>query len=530
MDERDYKDLPVLDYGLKTARERGTIEEWKINRDANTACAERIIKAINDNTTYAQYGEYVDARTAINTVLYAYSQERMEKVLAHDIFDTEHVIESYRENGRHWDGRISPRVAAWAYDIVTNMCTPEELKANYSDCPHLQDRLHATILNHLVETHLDMEAAISAERAAQQCLSDLREIDTEAESPSTKRQEKEVIFSHFLKSQEGKDFFRLTTNEQTLSQLLSHMTRDTLAEFGNSPIKLALYRKENENSFIYNENFRVRQFAAKQGIGLESLITDPSKGVRRAAVDYIGDKLRDFRKDPPNIEVSSDEDIISPHYLINIQKAEAFVEYDDSFKDKATIRKSLVKDFNHEVQFELDSMSDYELRSNCENTDVAKLLLSHMTADDLENNPRFIHFIEQINQYNPAAITACNNPVVIKCAENPRLPSLKRIFENIQSNVRYGIIEAADGIKIEDNLSLTVLYGDADKKVYIFLEQETEDGTIQADNKYTKKEFLAMTPQDFAKAIGETLYNGATEIENEGKKKAPKSKESIERD
>lgn len=145
-------------------------------------------------------------------------------------------------------------------------------------------------------------------------------------------------------------------------------------------------------------------------------------GVRKAVINYVGDNIRDLRENQAEINVTGN--IVAPHlrYLINIQKTEAFVEHCDDFKDKAEMLKILAKGFNDEVVFEINYLPVDELHSCCKNTEFAKLLLSHITDDDLKCNPAFAHMIEQIDQCNPVAIVACQNSAVVKFAADLHAP------------------------------------------------------------------------------------------------------------
>ena len=97
-DKPSYRDVPVYLETANYAYEAGELDQYRISRDANMACAEAIEAAISAN--------YADCRlsseAALSDVLSRFSPERVQCVLANTIQQKNH------------DGRISPQLKDWA--------------------------------------------------------------------------------------------------------------------------------------------------------------------------------------------------------------------------------------------------------------------------------------------------------------------------------------------------------------------------------------------------------------------------------
>jgi len=102
-----YADIPIYREMANYAYEAGEMDAYRASRDANTACAEAIEKAISNN-----YGDNrLAAEAAVKGVLEQFSPERVQYVLANTI------------QQKDYDGRISADLKQWAKG--TEVCSED---------------------------------------------------------------------------------------------------------------------------------------------------------------------------------------------------------------------------------------------------------------------------------------------------------------------------------------------------------------------------------------------------------------------
>lgn len=134
--------------------------EWVASKNLNEECQKAIADAIKENTKYVQYGQTVDYRAAIDTVLNKFDVERVSLVLAHDVIHTEDQL----LEGKQIDGRYHHNVQDWAME---KMRAHPDISLTIFPNSIISDRSHPVIVDAFISEFADVvnERQKEAEKA-----------------------------------------------------------------------------------------------------------------------------------------------------------------------------------------------------------------------------------------------------------------------------------------------------------------------------------------------------------------------------
>jgi hypothetical protein len=135
-------------------------QEWFESKRLNEECKNDIAKAISDNSKPARFGQTVDYKMAIDTVMSKYDTERISLVLAHDVIHTEQQL----ANNTMIDGRYHHNVQDWAKNVLQSY---SDLSFKIFPDSIISDKSHPVIVDAFIDEFMSVveEKQKAAEKA-----------------------------------------------------------------------------------------------------------------------------------------------------------------------------------------------------------------------------------------------------------------------------------------------------------------------------------------------------------------------------
>lgn len=192
-----HMNAPLILHDGQTARSLGEngMNDFRSSKRENRACAEAIIAAKNENTTYGEMAGvcYFNAERAVEDVLKkGFPAERLGYVIASQVIRDQ----NYLDNPQFIDGRFSRAVKEWA---ISTFSQQENFPfRNFEDCD-VTSAMHHTLVNSLAEKFIGRQAELSkAEKTSDEAekkpsvLSSIKELQNqqktkEAEKPTPQK-------------------------------------------------------------------------------------------------------------------------------------------------------------------------------------------------------------------------------------------------------------------------------------------------------------------------------------------------------
>lgn len=142
------------------ATENNLKQEWFESKRLNEECQNAIVNAIHDNSTSARYGQTVDYKAAIETVMSKYDTERISLVLAHDVIHSEQQL----TNNVMIDGRYHHNVRDWAKNVLQSY---SDLSFKIFPSSIISDKSHPVIVDAFIDEFISAveEKQKAAEKA-----------------------------------------------------------------------------------------------------------------------------------------------------------------------------------------------------------------------------------------------------------------------------------------------------------------------------------------------------------------------------
>ena len=154
-----HMNAPLILHDGQTARSLGEngMNDFRSSKRENRACAEAIIAAKNENTTYGDMAGvcYFNAEKAVDDVLKkGFTPERLGYVIASQVVRDQ----NYLDNPQFIDGRFSRAVKEWA---ISTFSQQENFPfRNFEDCD-VTSAMHHTLVNSLAEKFIGKQAELS---------------------------------------------------------------------------------------------------------------------------------------------------------------------------------------------------------------------------------------------------------------------------------------------------------------------------------------------------------------------------------
>lgn len=154
-----HMNAPLILHDGQTARSLGEagLKDYRESHKENRACAEAIIAAKKENTTYGDMPGvcYFEAAKTVDDVLKkGFPAERLGYVIASQVVRNQ----NYLDNPRIIDGRFTNKVKDWA---IKTFSQQENFPfRNFEDCD-ITSAMHHTLVNSLAESFIDKQAELS---------------------------------------------------------------------------------------------------------------------------------------------------------------------------------------------------------------------------------------------------------------------------------------------------------------------------------------------------------------------------------
>lgn len=154
-----HMNAPLILHDGQTARLLGEngLKDFRSSRQENRACAEAIISAKKENTTYGDMAGvcYFDSAKTVDDVLKkGFPAERLGYVIASQVVRNQNCL----DNPRMIDGRFTNKVKDWAVKIFSQQ---ENFPfRNFEDCD-ITSAMHHTLVNSLAESFIDKQAELN---------------------------------------------------------------------------------------------------------------------------------------------------------------------------------------------------------------------------------------------------------------------------------------------------------------------------------------------------------------------------------
>lgn len=155
----EHLNAPIILHDFQKAQSLGEygISNFRKSREENKLCAQAIIAAKEENTTYGEMAGvcYFDAAKTVDDVLKkGFPAERLGYVIASQVVRDQH----YLDNPQFIDGRFSRAVKEWA---ISTFSQQENFPfRNFEDCD-ITSAMHHTLVNSLAEKFIDKQLELS---------------------------------------------------------------------------------------------------------------------------------------------------------------------------------------------------------------------------------------------------------------------------------------------------------------------------------------------------------------------------------